>query len=127
MDRGSNLLLALGEDVGAGPWSVRVQLRPLIRFVWLGGADHGDRRRRSPRPTGATARHARRRPPRPARRGARGDEPLPAAAGVFALLAVVLVIGICHSPDKGIIVSPLLGKPAPQFALPDARRPAHAR
>lgn len=38
--------------------------------------------------------------------------------GVFALLAVVLVIGIFHSPDKGIIVSPLLGKPAPTFALP---------
>ena len=38
--------------------------------------------------------------------------------GVFALLAIVLAIGIRHSPDKGIIVSPLLGKPAPQFSLP---------
>src|SRR4029077_8847706 len=36
---------------------------------------------------------------------------------VFALLALVLAIGIRHSPDKGIIVSPLLGKPAPQSAL----------
>jgi len=38
--------------------------------------------------------------------------------GVFVVLAVVLAIGIKHSPDKGIIVSPLLGKPAPQFTLP---------
>jgi cytochrome c biogenesis protein CcmG/thiol:disulfide interchange protein DsbE len=44
--------------------------------------------------------------------------------GVFALLALVLVIGIRHSPDKGIIVSPLLGKPAPAFALPDLLEPA---
>ena len=36
--------------------------------------------------------------------------------GVFVLLAAVLAIGIKHSPDKGIIASPLLGKPAPQFA-----------
>ncbi|HEY6482666.1 MAG TPA: DsbE family thiol:disulfide interchange protein [Steroidobacteraceae bacterium] len=45
--------------------------------------------------------------------------------GVFALLAIVLAIGIKHSPDKGTIASPLIGKPAPQFALPvltDARR-----
>ena len=44
--------------------------------------------------------------------------------GVFALLVVVLVIGIRHSPDKGIIVSPLLGKAAPSFALPSLLEPA---
>jgi cytochrome c biogenesis protein CcmG/thiol:disulfide interchange protein DsbE len=44
--------------------------------------------------------------------------------GVFALLVVVLVIGIRHSPDKGIIVSPLLGKPAPAFSLPSLLEPA---
>ena len=38
--------------------------------------------------------------------------------GIFLLLTVVLFIGIRHSPDKGIIVSPLLNKPAPDFALP---------
>jgi cytochrome c biogenesis protein CcmG, thiol:disulfide interchange protein DsbE len=38
--------------------------------------------------------------------------------GVFALLVVVLAIGIVQSPDKGLIKSPLLGKPAPEFALP---------
>jgi cytochrome c biogenesis protein CcmG, thiol:disulfide interchange protein DsbE len=42
---------------------------------------------------------------------------LPLAA--FALLLVVLIVGLEHAPDKGIIVSPLLGKPAPQFTLPD--------
>jgi cytochrome c biogenesis protein CcmG, thiol:disulfide interchange protein DsbE len=43
--------------------------------------------------------------------------------GVFALLAIVLAIGIRHSPDKGIIRSPLIGKPAPQFALPALLEP----
>ncbi len=42
----------------------------------------------------------------------------------FVLLAVVLAVGIRHSPDKGIIVSPLLNKPAPQFALPSLADPA---
>jgi cytochrome c-type biogenesis protein CcmF len=32
-----DLLAALGEDVGAGAWSLRFQYRPLIRLVWLGG------------------------------------------------------------------------------------------
>ena len=45
--------------------------------------------------------------------------------GVFALLVVVLAIGIKRSPEKGIIASPLIGKPAPTFELPsltDANR-----
>ena len=43
--------------------------------------------------------------------------------GLFVLLAVVLAIGIRHSPEKGIIASPLLGKPAPQFSLPSLNDP----
>ena len=35
MHRGNNLLLALGEDLGAGRWSVRIQIRPLVSLVWL--------------------------------------------------------------------------------------------
>ncbi len=45
--------------------------------------------------------------------------------GIFALLALVLAVGIRHSPDKGIIVSPLIGKAAPRFALPDLADPSH--
>ena len=41
---------------------------------------------------------------------------LPLAA--FALLLLVLIAGLRHAPEKGIIVSPLLGKQAPQFSLP---------
>ncbi|MBS0388348.1 MAG: heme lyase CcmF/NrfE family subunit [Proteobacteria bacterium] len=33
-----DLLVALGEDVGGGGWSLRLQYRPMIRFVWLGAA-----------------------------------------------------------------------------------------
>ena len=43
--------------------------------------------------------------------------------GVFVLLAAVLAIGIRHAPEKGIIASPLLGKPAPQFSLPNLTDP----
>jgi cytochrome c-type biogenesis protein CcmF len=31
-----DLLAALGDDVGAGAYSLRLQYRPLIRNVWLG-------------------------------------------------------------------------------------------
>jgi cytochrome c biogenesis protein CcmG/thiol:disulfide interchange protein DsbE len=37
---------------------------------------------------------------------------------VFLALAGVLYIGVKHSPDKSIMVSALLGKPAPEFDLP---------
>ena len=43
--------------------------------------------------------------------------------GVFALLVVVLAIGIEQSPDKDLIPSPLIGKPAPQFSLPSLTDP----
>jgi cytochrome c-type biogenesis protein CcmF len=35
MHYGSNLLVALGEDLGAGKWSIRIQMRPLVNLVWL--------------------------------------------------------------------------------------------
>lgn len=38
--------------------------------------------------------------------------------GAFAILAVVLAVGIKHSPEKGVIPSALIGKPAPEFTLP---------
>jgi cytochrome c-type biogenesis protein CcmF len=31
-----DLFVALGEDLGAGKWSMRVQYKPLIRLIWLG-------------------------------------------------------------------------------------------
>jgi cytochrome c biogenesis protein CcmG/thiol:disulfide interchange protein DsbE len=37
----------------------------------------------------------------------------------FALLVVVLAIGLRHAPEKGVIKSPLLGKSVPQFEVPD--------
>ena len=44
--------------------------------------------------------------------------------GAFLLLAVVLAIGIKHSPEKGVIASPLVGRLAPQFSLPALSDPA---
>ncbi len=37
----------------------------------------------------------------------------------FALLVVVLIVGLRHAPDKEIIASPLIGKPAPTLDVPD--------
>ncbi len=36
MHYGSNVLVALGEDLGADKWSIRIQIRPLVNLVWLG-------------------------------------------------------------------------------------------
>jgi cytochrome c-type biogenesis protein CcmF len=33
---GRDLFLALGEPLGNGAWSLRVQFKPLVRFLWLG-------------------------------------------------------------------------------------------
>ena len=54
LNHGNNLLLALGDDLGAGRWSVRVQIRPLVSPGVAGRSDHGDRRVRWLPPTAAT-------------------------------------------------------------------------
>lgn len=43
--------------------------------------------------------------------------------GLFALLVVVLAIGIQRAPQKNVIQSALLGKPAPVFSLPELGSP----
>ena len=35
MYRVSNILVALGQDLGGGRWSLRLQVRPLVTFIWL--------------------------------------------------------------------------------------------
>lgn len=42
---------------------------------------------------------------------------LPLAA--FVLLLVVLLVGLRRAPEKSILPSPLIGKPVPQFTLPN--------
>src|ERR1700683_706427 len=54
MHHGNNVLLALGDDLGGGRWSLRIQIRPLVSLVWLaalimaigGGLAASDRRYR---------------------------------------------------------------------------------
>ena len=63
MSRGNNLLVALGDDLGAGRWSVRIQIRPLVSLIWLaalimaigGVTAASDRRYRSSKVTQAAA------------------------------------------------------------------------
>jgi cytochrome c-type biogenesis protein CcmF len=60
---GRDLFVALGEDLGAGRWSLRIQIRPLINYVWLAAAlmalgglvAASDRRYRSTRAPAAEA------------------------------------------------------------------------
>ncbi len=42
----------------------------------------------------------------------------------FLALATVLYVGVKHSPEKSVMVSALLGKPAPAFELPVLGEPA---
>jgi cytochrome c biogenesis protein CcmG/thiol:disulfide interchange protein DsbE len=37
----------------------------------------------------------------------------------FVLLLAVLLVGLKRAPDKAILPSPLIGKPVPQFSLPN--------
>jgi cytochrome c-type biogenesis protein CcmF len=62
MSRGNNLLVALGDDLGAGRWSIRVQIRPLVTLIWLaalimaiGGAVAASDRRYRPARAAASA------------------------------------------------------------------------
>ena len=66
LSRGNNLLLALGDNLGAGRWSVRVQIRPLVSLVWLaalimaiGGCIAASDRRYRSAPAAAVARGSR--------------------------------------------------------------------
>ncbi len=38
---------------------------------------------------------------------------------VFGLLVIVLVVGLIHAPEKGLIASPLIGRNVPEFSLPN--------
>jgi cytochrome c-type biogenesis protein CcmF len=31
-----DLFVAMGEDLGAGAWSMRIQYKPMVRYIWLG-------------------------------------------------------------------------------------------
>ena len=59
-----DLYVALGEPLGQGAWAVRLQIKPFVRLIWLGGlltalggllalADPRYRRRRSSSPASA--------------------------------------------------------------------------
>ncbi len=36
VDWNRDLFVAMGEDLGAGAWSMRIQYKPMVRFIWLG-------------------------------------------------------------------------------------------
>lgn len=46
--------------------------------------------------------------------------------GIFAVLVVLFAVALVRSPEKGVIPSALIGKPAPAFTLPDLLRPGES-
>ena len=36
VDWNRDLFVAMGDDLGAGAWSMRIQYKPMVRFIWLG-------------------------------------------------------------------------------------------
>jgi cytochrome c-type biogenesis protein CcmF len=36
VDWNRDLFVAMGEDLGAGKWSMRLQYKPMVRFIWFG-------------------------------------------------------------------------------------------
>jgi len=36
VDWNRDLFVAMGEDLGGGAWSMRLQYKPMVRFIWLG-------------------------------------------------------------------------------------------
>jgi cytochrome c-type biogenesis protein CcmF len=36
VDWNRDLFVAMGEDLGEGTWSLRLQYKPMVRFIWLG-------------------------------------------------------------------------------------------
>ena len=49
-----DLFVAMGDPLGAGAWSMRIQYKPLVRYIWLGAFVMASAAW-SPRPTAATA------------------------------------------------------------------------
>ena len=119
-----DLFVAMGNSLGEGAWSMRIQYKPLVRYIWLGAlvmAIGGflaatDRRYRV---QGAgSGRMSIAAPPNPERRTRirlMWKFLLPFAA--FAALAVLFAFGLNPNRDIHALPSPLIGKPAPVFAL----------
>ena len=119
-----DLLVTMGEELGNGAWSLRVQVRPLMRFVWLGAVlmalggllSTVDRRyRQAGRSCTGEAQGLAQNP----RTKPAGMNKFALPLVAFALLVVMFGVALKRAPDKQFVKSALIGKPAPQFALPD--------
>jgi len=118
----------MGNPLGGGAWSMRIQYKPLVRYIWLGAlvmAIGGfiaatDRRYRTKVPAPAQDAVA----PRIASRNSRcvmWKFLLPFVA--FIALAVLFAFGLNPKRDIRALPSPLIGKAAPSFSLTNVLDP----
>ena len=125
-----DLFVAMGNPLGEGAWSMRIQYKPLVRYIWLGAfvmAVGGV--------VAATDRRYRLRVRAASRRcGGRAARPGAATAvslmwkfllpfAAFIALAVLFAFGLNPNRDIHALPSPLIGKPAPLFTLTDVFDP----
>ena len=111
-----DLYIALGEPIGEQAWAVRLQYKPMVRWLWLGALMIGlgalvtafDRRYRSQR-SNVTAAHSLESQPLRAKRF------IPLVA--FAVLAGLLFRGLSIDPTE--LPAARLGQPFPDFAQPE--------
>jgi hypothetical protein len=123
-----DLFVAMGNPLGEGAWSMRIQYKPLVRYIWLGAlvmAIGGfmaatDRRYRVRVPDGSADGGGR---PNPRRPGS-PDVEIPAAVCRFRRAGRLVRLGLNPNRDIHALPSPLIGKPAPAFTLTDVLDPS---
>ena len=126
---GRDVFVALGEPLGDNAWSVRIQVKPLIRFLWLGAVlmvlgglvrDHGSAlpsagpRERAGAEAAAAARRR--------RRAEMWRYAIPLV--LLAVIAAFFYRGLSLNPSY--VPSALIGKQMPEFSLPSLTDPIRA-
>ena len=131
-----DLFVAMGNSLGDGAWSMRIQYKPLVRYIWLGALVMADRRLgRGDRPALPLKRGRPRRGSGVAAAAAAAearvspDVEIPAAdRRVRRPRGAVRVRARIRARDIRALPSPLIGKPAPAFTLERrARSGAHGQ
>ena len=127
-----DLYISLGEPVSGGAWSVRVYYKPFVSWIWGGAVlmAMGGGLALSDRRYALAARKQRE------ALAQKSQQPIPAVAHgsegsmsrfvipliLFVVLVVFLAIGLRRDPNR--LPSALIGKSAPEFALPELREPS---
>ena len=128
-----DLYIAMGERLDDGQsWSMRVHIKPFVRWIW-GGALFAGHRRPGYRPlTGATGKPGRLRQrsrckPTRSRHEGSGMIRMLIPLLLFLVLVGLMIAGMQTADERKLVASPLIGRPVPDFALPGLHDPQVTR